>query len=325
MATVFLSYAHQDNDVPQDWVNNFYKDLNNYARVYSGKRNLVIWKDDFNRDIRSETIEDRIKEGLNQSDILIALVSPSYLESWWGAFEREYFLRFVLRDKDDVIRRNRIMNVIKLIISPDDISRLTRDLKANYSYNFCRFQEGLAKTINADDAEYEKAIVALANSIAVKLRENTSSNVLRIFVGKTTEDLLVDNNRLITELESFKGCKVEIVTTGNFGENLTEQLNEINEVIGTCDYSIHLFGNGQDFETSRFQWETVVTSLTDMDTKTKIISWIPASVMRKLDKEDGEYISFIKHTVMSLDAPFHDFLVNSFEDLLISIKEKIKV
>lgn len=324
MATVFLSYAHQDNAVPQDWVNNFYKDLNNYAKVYSGKRNLVIWKDDFNRDIRSETIEDRIKEGLNQADILIALVSPSYLESWWGAFEREYFLRFVLRDKDDVIRRNRIMNVIKLIISPDDISRLTRDLKTNYSYNFCRFQEGLAKTINPDDAEYEKAIVALANSIAVKLRENTSSNLLRIFVGKTTEDLLVDNNRLITELEAFKGCKVEIVTTGNFGESLEEQRSEISDIINTCDYSIHLFGNGNDFETSRCQWEAVVNSLTSVESKTKVISWIPSSVMRKIDKDGGEYISFIKNTVMSLDSPFHDFLINSFEDLLISMKEKIR-
>jgi hypothetical protein len=325
MSTVFLSYAHQDNDVPQDWVNNFYKDLNNYARVYSGKRNLVIWKDDFNRDVRSETIEDRIKEGLNQADILIALVSPSYLESWWGAFEREYFLRFVLRDKDDVIRKNRIMNVIKLVISPDDINRLTRDLKANYSYNFCRFQQGLAKTINPDDAEYEEAIVALANSIAVKLKENTSSNVLRIFVGKTTEDLLIDNNRLITELEAFNSCKVEIVTTGNFGESLEEQKSEIEGIIGTCDYSIHLFGNGQDFETSRFQWEVVIGSLASMNDETKVISWIPSSVMRKLDKEEGDYISFIKNHVMNLDARYHDFIVNSFEDLLISIKEKIKV
>ena len=106
MPKVFLSYSHQDNEVPPDWVNTFYKDLSNYSKVYSGNHNLEIWKDTFNRDVRSESIEERIKQGLQGADILIALVSPSYLESWWSAFEREYFIRFVLNDKSEEIKKS---------------------------------------------------------------------------------------------------------------------------------------------------------------------------------------------------------------------------
>src|SRR5690349_5336232 len=62
MATLFFSYSHQDNTVPQNWVDRFYNDLNSFARVYSGQHNLVIWKDDHNYDVKSEVMEQRLKD-----------------------------------------------------------------------------------------------------------------------------------------------------------------------------------------------------------------------------------------------------------------------
>jgi hypothetical protein len=324
MPKVFLSYSHQDNEVPHDWVNTFFKDLGNYSKVYSGNHDLEIWKDDFNRDVRSESIEERIKQGLSGSDILIALVSPSYLESWWGAFEREYFVRFVLDDKGEEIKKSRILNVIKLMLSPDDRNKLTRELKLNFTYNFCRHQDGISKTVKRDDIEYEKTMVALASSIALKLRENKSSKTFRVFLGKTSEDILLDNNRLITELESLKESKIEIVTAGNYGESFEEQENEIESIIPTCDFSIHLFGEGRGFDVSKFQWEKIVNRNLLSNRDMKVISWLPSSTIKNVNKEDSEYTDFLKSKVMKLDAPFHDFIVSSFEDLLISVKEKFK-
>jgi hypothetical protein len=324
MPKVFLSYSHQDNEVPPDWVNTFYKDLSNYSKVYSGNHNLEIWKDNFNRDVRSESIEERIKQGLKDSDILIALVSPSYLESWWSAFEREYFVRFVLSDKPDEVKKSRILNVIKLMLSPDDTGKLTRELKLNFTYSFCRQYEGISKTVRRDEAEYEKTMVALASSIALKLRENKSSRKFKVFIGKTPEDTLLDNNRLITELESLKDINVEIQTAGNYGESFEEQSKEIEAIIESCDFAVHLFGDGRGFEISKFQWEKVVECVKLSGRNTKVISWLPTSTIKSIDKEDSEHAVFLKSRVMKLDSPFHDFIVNSFEDLLISLKEKLK-
>src|SRR5688500_4486762 len=108
MEKVFLRYARQDNDVPEEWVNTFYNVLSLYTKVYSGKRHLENWKDGISREKRDESIEEEIKKGLRDAEMLISLVSPRYVQSWWGAFEREYFQRFVLNE----MGKNRILNVI---------------------------------------------------------------------------------------------------------------------------------------------------------------------------------------------------------------------
>ncbi|MBA4056975.1 MAG: hypothetical protein C0490_19830 [Marivirga sp.] len=320
MEKVFLSYARQDNDVPEEWVTNFYKDLNRYARVYSGKHQLEVWKDDISREKRSESIEEEIKKGLKDSEMLIALVSPSYVQSWWGAFEREYFRRFVLSEK-----QNRILNVIKLKISPDEVKTLSRDLKVNFAYNFCKDIDGVPITIMNGDPDYEKTLIALATSIANKLKEKPTTTALKVFVANTTEDLLLDINRMIAELESLKGVKIDVVTVGNFGESEEEQREQILDVIGECALSIHLLGHGAGYRAASFQWETIIDHLHKQSVNIKVITWISSALIKNMNGADNSYSDFLKERVMKLDTPFHDFIINSFEDFLINVKEKLKV
>jgi hypothetical protein len=325
MTKVFLSYAHLDDNVPREWVTNFSKELAKCAQVYSGKRDFEISQQIFSKEIRTEEIENKIKDELNASDLLIALISPCYLESWWGAFEREYFLRFALKNKDEKVRKNKILNVVKLMLAPSDLDNLTRDLKSNYSYNFCKFHDelGLATTIEPDEKEYGKTILTIANSIAKKLREGKSDKVVRVFVGKTTEDLLLRINRLITELESQKDLQVQIVTAGNFGEKNEVQETDIRELIASCNFSVHIFGSGQGKEISQFQWHVVANALEAGTSNLKMISWVAAELSGEEPSIPDPYNSFLKQHVMNFASINHDYMNRSFEDLLTNLKDQL--
>lgn len=326
MPKIFLSYAHLDNQVPKEWVSNFTKELDKYAKVYSGKRDLEISNNVnniYSKEVRTEVIETRIKEELDNSDILIALISPCYLESWWGAFEREYFLRFVLKEKekDIELRKSKILNVVKLMLTSDDIKRLTRELKCIYSYNFCKFNEGKAVTVRPEEPAFEDTLIDIATSIAIKLRPKETDKHLRIFVGKTSEDMLLKTNRLITELEAQKGFTAEIVTSGNFGEPLQEQKKDIEDLIRSCHFSIHIFGTGEGQDISMFQWQTVAACVQEGTTSVRMISWISQELQH--DTTGSTYASFVHGEVMNFNSLHHDYLTKSFEDLLTNVKEQL--
>jgi len=324
MPKIFISYAHLDNDVPKEWVSNFTKELDKYAKVYSGKRDLEISNNVFPKDVQTEYIKNKIIEELNDTDILIALISPCYLESWWGAFEREYFLRFVLneKEKDIELRKTKILNVVKLMLTSDDVKRLTRDLKCNYPYNFCKFNEGKAVTICPEEQGYEDTLIDIATSIAIKLRPKETDKHLRVFVGKTSVDMLLKANRLITELESQKNFKVEIITAGNFDEPISEQKSDVIELIKNCHFSIHIFGKGNGQDASMLQWRTVAECVQNGETGVRMISWITRELQDD-DSYEGIYTSFVHKDVMNFNSMHHDFLTSSFEDLLTNLKEQL--
>lgn len=83
---LFISYAHRDD---RNWVAAFEKSLRETVSQRLGS-DIVVWKD--TRDIEAgQNFEDEIKSAVAQSAVMVALTSPSYLNSEWCRQERLAF------------------------------------------------------------------------------------------------------------------------------------------------------------------------------------------------------------------------------------------
>jgi len=112
---IFLSYARIDDEVPaldpqaKGWVRYLYDQLRVALRHRLGGE-VDFWRDLKDID-ENRLFEPLIEEGLDGSALLLAVVSPSYLNSKWCRKERE---RFVARRGGAV--RDTIERVIKSLL-----------------------------------------------------------------------------------------------------------------------------------------------------------------------------------------------------------------
>jgi hypothetical protein len=327
MPKVFLSYAHQDNAFPKDWVSVFYENLVNQLSVHSGKRDLEVWKDDICRDFEDESILTQIKRGLDESEIFIALISPSYQSGWWGSFERKYFLNFAKIAVDAPLneRHERIHNVIKLNIQAEHRKAFFEEAKNTFVYNFCRERNGSPYTIDHNDQQYDITMTMLANSIAKKLGQKAVKRTIKLLIADSPEDVLHFEMRLRNELESHPNLSFEIYT----GDDI---IGDEDDTVSKFDLSIHMFGVGRGIEKSIDQWRTVVKgfevalemnaepSREAVQERIRMIAWAPKEIFKNEDQAAWRDLSEV-HTA---NHCFHDFVRSNFDGLLNSILSELK-
>src|SRR5690349_19843428 len=92
---IFISYAHLDNQKifheAQGWIEEFYTQLNMLMTRRIGKANTIkFWWDNKKLD-GSMVFDDFIDESIQQSAIMICLVSPAYLQSEYCSKELKSF------------------------------------------------------------------------------------------------------------------------------------------------------------------------------------------------------------------------------------------
>ena len=88
---IFISYAHNDNLAVNAvcWVERLHENLENRLPQLLGKR-PAIWRD--RRLDSADLIDGQLDARINTSAILLAILSPSYFESKWCAWERKKFI-----------------------------------------------------------------------------------------------------------------------------------------------------------------------------------------------------------------------------------------
>src|SRR5437762_3156966 len=85
---IFLSYAHSD-DIANEWVPKFVQSMGNIFKEITGQ-DLKLFLDV--REITTAQLwEERIRTSLEQSTLLVALLSPAYFVSDWCCKEWDYF------------------------------------------------------------------------------------------------------------------------------------------------------------------------------------------------------------------------------------------
>src|SRR5688572_29804466 len=81
---IFITYSHIDNqpigEKKKCWVSDFHRDLRNLIRQKLGGR-VVVWWDD--RLSGADLFPIEIASQVKSTGVLVALISPSYLESEW--------------------------------------------------------------------------------------------------------------------------------------------------------------------------------------------------------------------------------------------------
>jgi hypothetical protein len=114
---IFLSYAHVDNTALAEryadqthWVMAFKLALQQAVDLRLGRTGGAQWFFDAQRLCVGDHLTDEITQALDNTCLLIALVSPGYLhEDSWCKVEREYFLKNL---KSDAARARRIYAVL---------------------------------------------------------------------------------------------------------------------------------------------------------------------------------------------------------------------
>src|SRR5258706_11410835 len=116
---VFISYAHNDNDLfateQQGWVAQLHCDLQKRVTGYLGA-NATLWRDQDN--IRNnEDFENVILKRLVKTATLLAVISPSFMKREWCIRELKEFERsFGMRIDDETLR---IFKVEKIHVDPN--------------------------------------------------------------------------------------------------------------------------------------------------------------------------------------------------------------
>ncbi len=111
---IFISYARADNAPegdPDGWIAQLHLGIENWAFKITGKK-PIIW-----RDRRLEGIDyfdERLDENLEKAALLVAVMSPPYLESEWCLKELNFFLETAQEQGPPRIgNKARVVKVIK--------------------------------------------------------------------------------------------------------------------------------------------------------------------------------------------------------------------
>ena len=165
---IFISYAHRDN-LPVyavRWVEQFHNNLENRLTQLLGK-GPTIWRD--RRLDTADLVDGQLDSRINTSALLLAIVSPSYFESKWCAWEREKFIEGARRRGGlNVANKSRVVKVVKTFVEFD---RFPAEFKETLGRAFLREDtaSGRRYEFEPDSTEYKRELEELAQSLATLL------------------------------------------------------------------------------------------------------------------------------------------------------------
>lgn len=141
---LFISYAHLDNKAAQGmtegWVSRFHVALEDVLNTRRGGRQKI-WRDD--RLEGNDVFTPEIKRQLPESAVLLAVVSPSYVQSTWCRDEASLFCDSAQLTGGLVVdNKSRLIKVIK--VPPPTLEPLPPVMREMLGYNFYEIGEGNA-------------------------------------------------------------------------------------------------------------------------------------------------------------------------------------
>jgi hypothetical protein len=253
---VFISYAHIDNEPLTEglkgWVETLHERLSIRLSQLLGER-VNIWRDPELQG--NEVFADTLVERLQNTAILISVISPRYVKSDWCLKELSEFGRFASQKGN--LRVGDKMRVFKVVKTYVSISQHPLDMQGLLGYEFFEYDQARerAKEFNPDispsrDQRYWDKLEDLANEIQqmISYLRSVKTSVTPIpavpsgktvYVAETTWDRREDRDRIRRELQ-LHGHQVlpreELPPIGS-------ELRRIgSENLQQCQLSIHMIG-----------------------------------------------------------------------------------
>ena len=258
MPTVFLSYAHDDNRVPDGlkgsgWVSFF----DNSLRIELDERGMIdvkIWRDkrDFNT---MDLVVNTLDAGVTSSDVFLPVVSPLYVKKQYTMFELDGFVKHKSGSGSDA-RRN-ILMVLKRPVPEEQYPQAIRGIGYIPFFEIDRekgqdepYFKGYASTAPSDkywDAIREVAknlqqfFAEMADRAAAQQRQQaaTATRGATVYLAHPSNDLSDACWSFRKELEA-QGC--EVVPREPWPDNPAAAEQHLRDALARAQLSIHLLG-----------------------------------------------------------------------------------
>jgi hypothetical protein len=333
---VFLSYAHDDNKVPENdftgWVDFFDKTLS--IELLERSLDCKLWRD--RRDVDPIAFfDDTILDAVRESQVLVAIVSPRYVE-------REYCLKelatFIESHGTGTSQSGAeaILKIVKRDLPETDLPEAIRR-KAGVAFfrldqeknEEIPFYEGFG---NHQDREYWRVIRRIGASIENQLANSPqptlepSAKDETVFLAVTSSDLAEKWNELRDEFAS-NGYRI-VPNDHSLATQDGDATRDIEAGLKDARLSIHLIGKTAGFTPDgasapivHRQFHIAGQQRTD-NARLKRFVWLP----KDIHTDDSTHASFIEKLQHYGELKEGDEVLNgnTFEDLKTVILSELR-
>jgi hypothetical protein len=251
----FLSYSSHDDKDPKKWVLKFHTDLQKRLTSLSGKP-IKIMLDRY--DLEDNIIGKGLEEMLDQTQALLTIVSPSYLEKEWCAREREMFISSLKKKFPGENPEERVFVALKLPkITPHTPARehsknLPEILAHVKHFKFYQENEfGHAQELTSSQKDFKDQLNALAHTLINFLDKTTRPSV---YLAQTNVELDKYRYSLYNELVS-KGFSIYPKISLDSGGSSWN--NDLDKMMSKCLLSIHFVDPRQPLVEESFDLQQI--------------------------------------------------------------------
>jgi len=270
---VYISYAHADNAVLEGdsgWVNELHDHLELRLAQLIGKVPRIFM------DMESPiigNISDALKQSLNESAVLLVVLSPAYLRSEWCQAELKAFIKNAYRSSGLFVDiRERIIKVVKTPVSPHERPPELTNILSHDFYEIEQ-QTGALREFESRRKEYWGRL----NNLALEIREMLdvlrspeqrpveprrkprpevkerapeieipppSPALANVYLAETTSDLMKVRDRLKRELLQYN---VRVLPEQPLPMETSTLIDRIRRELQVSSFSIHLIGEQYGF------------------------------------------------------------------------------
>ncbi|MDB5072400.1 MAG: hypothetical protein JWM87_3511 [Candidatus Eremiobacteraeota bacterium] len=240
---IFISYAHNDNVVPRQWVDEFAKRLKEYVDVRWGG-DAKVWTD--SREVQgNDALQRKILAAVKRAYVIVSVISPSYFNSPWSLTELRTFYEAAKVDAEvDVTLR--VFKVYKLSVEPIAAKTIPELVD---TMGFAFYTKGERKDVTIDPSHANDVFNNAIDDVAIPVSqvltkllggENRLSRMtgIRIYLGRAGSDLAEQRYalRIALLLAGHSVIETDLVYDGTYEKRVRAQL-------AGCHMSIHPIGD----------------------------------------------------------------------------------
>jgi hypothetical protein len=338
---VFISYASSDNtplsEGQEGWVRSFERLLRDHLVSFTGNRQVEVWFDERKVDALTP-ITEVILNAVENSRLMISVVSPSYINSRWCMDELNHF-RFTKQRRGGLLLGNKslLVKIAKIPVDREELPDVFQDLKGVEFFKpqgpgempewFGLEEAGEARQL------FINTVRSVAYSIALVIKQlkkgsapagGAKSSAPYIYFAEPTPDLKEKCGMLKLELEQ-RGYNIYSLDEEVLPQSFSELERTVRDNMKGCYLAIHMIGAeygespSDDIRSYSFLENMIATEIERSAGFSRLI-WIPQGVAPK-EKAQDKFLEVIRLT----DWPGRtEWIENSWENFKAVVDDKIK-
>jgi len=285
---LFVSYSHNDDPT---WISGFERAL---AQEIRGKLGSVphVWHDEHNIRLGQQW-QETIKEGIQDTAVFVAILSPGYQNSDWCMRERNCFMNQfpTLENMQVALKAGNAYRFLKIVKAPwdDDAHREFFSELQDMEF-FQRDASGIERELVPGTEAFRARVEEAAHHTAAILKAMRRKGEA-VFVATPAEDAFEASNDLRNELMA-QGYVVR--PQGPLDRFYSDKA--IKAEIEPALLSVHLLGNKYDEFAAR-QVKLAV------ELGKKVVFWLPRDAIQSSDAQQRDLLDSLRNAV-GINSPF---------------------